>query len=49
MHRPTRQPGLILVTPSLSAAQNEWRIALVVGNAACQQGACPVRRPVASE
>ena len=31
--------GLILVAPSVSAAQSERRIALVIGNAAYQQGA----------
>jgi hypothetical protein len=33
--------GLILVAPSLNAAQSEQRIALVIGNAAYQQGALP--------
>jgi len=33
--------GLILVAPSVSAAQSERRIALVIGNAAYQQGALP--------
>src|SRR5215469_271044 len=33
--------GLILVAPSLNAAQSEQRVALVIGNAAYQQGALP--------
>jgi uncharacterized caspase-like protein len=33
--------GLVLVIPSLSAAPSEKRIALVIGNAAYQQGALP--------
>jgi uncharacterized caspase-like protein len=33
--------GLVLVIPSLSAATSEKRIALVIGNAAYQQGALP--------
>jgi uncharacterized caspase-like protein len=33
--------GVVLAVPSLSAAQNEKRIALVIGNAAYQQGALP--------
>ena len=33
--------GAILAAPSLSAAQSEKRIALVIGNAAYQQGALP--------
>jgi uncharacterized caspase-like protein len=33
--------GLILVAPSVNAAQSERRIALVIGNAAYQQGALP--------
>ena len=33
--------GVVLATPSLSAAQSEKRVALVIGNAAYQQGALP--------
>jgi uncharacterized caspase-like protein len=34
--------GVILAAPPLSAAQSEKRIALVIGNAAYQQGASPI-------
>src|SRR5262249_16956405 len=33
--------GVILVAPSLNAAESEQRVALVIGNAAYQQGALP--------
>src|ERR1700752_1621342 len=33
--------GVVLAAPSLSAAQSEKRIALVIGNATYQQGALP--------